>query len=593
MTPEENHQAEELRRALAARAADVEPGPDAYARLEARIAGEPTTPIVVLENRERANESRRGGRPSLPPRILAAAAALLLVIGGGAFLAGQNAPSDTVTADGGTTIAPAAEEDEPPPPIEHDDSSASVVMEAAPLNDAGEEPLDEEIPVEPELPPAPSNFVFGPVRSTRLEAATAFMDLVRRSDVVVEIDEARAFVTAVDEGEGVEIEVTTLELASRPMDNGEPGYTVISASTGAAVIDEPAPQMRLTSDDGLTDEGLTVAGTGHGFEGGLNIEVFASEDGVLLHRRPAMAGNFGESAPFSTTVPVAGDEFVWVVVESTGGLDAVAPFSAVAVQYDAPLPSISYVVSGIEIDDPDGGLLLRRAPLDGSAAGNIVEAAIPAGTGGIVRRGDAASPVRANEWWNVELPDGATGWVNSRYLTREGNVSEDSLAALADEFSAALVSNDPEAFAALPWATNKPVRVGWSGGLVNASASELASAQFWDTTRIWTIPAEFEDGTSTETPRSFLSPTPAGQTSVAEMQFEYPESFDDVSPYGSIDVGGERAVFGSEFAGSTAVLIRHPNDNEGSGWQHTAVFVERTPSGGAQIVGVVIVFWIP
>ncbi len=579
---------DELREVLAARAEMFEPSENAYLDLKRRVAAEthPIDPTQVGNrngrNRGGRNRNSRTGWGSSGPRILAVAASLALLVGAAAFALQRQTDSEQVTADSGiTTTASSSKE-----PAGSSDAQSEMAAEIVPDDPAVTQVYD----VDPArligVQPAPAG-VFGPPRASWQAAALDFLELLHlpsdRARLVPDGDLVQVFATSED---GSERAVTALKIASTTLNNGEDGFVVVRATSPEVTIDSPSVQQSIKKSS------VVVSGEGTGFEATVGIRLYSADDGVLLDVAPAMAGNFGKLAPYEQRLSAAGRENAWVVAISTGGSDmGIEAFSAVAVKIDAPLPTDTHTVSGIPLDDPDGGLVVRDMP--GTSEGQEL-LVLPSGLSDVRRRG-VVSMVDGQAWWNIWLPaadtqslDRKAGWVNSAYLTSGDPVGEASLREIANDFIGATKAGGV-AFDQLPWST-RPIHVGWTRGLKVLSASGLNSTEAWDQDRDWLIPEErFSKKVETASLRSFvdsLAPDPVGN----EFSYESVISV-GVDPVATSPYGADQAELATRFAGTSWVQIADPG-NGGSEWQTTTLFVESGADGPA-IVGIVVTFWIP
>ncbi|MEZ5339931.1 MAG: hypothetical protein R2706_00335 [Acidimicrobiales bacterium] len=293
---------DQLRTALQHKANGIEPSADSYVKLSARISAEKPHPIRLVDR----------------ARFLAAAAAVVAVLGGiGLYVAGQD--EDGAVIAGSPTTVPIDETTTSEPDDATTDNGATAVIEAPDLQ----------------------GFIAGPVRPTREEAAIAFLDLLGIGYYDVTVVDNRAEVRSSTEDGSAGSVVSALQLARVESQNG---YAVAEATSDSVVIDSPVPPQDRTYDI-LTNNEIPVSGEGTGFEAALGVEVVSAIDGTVLERTGTSAGNFGELAPFDTTVHLYGKGRAWIVVRSSGGADNVTePFAAVPVSYDAPRHPTIYTV---------------------------------------------------------------------------------------------------------------------------------------------------------------------------------------------------------------------------------------------------------
>ena len=528
--------------AFQAQADRFEPSNDAYAKL---------AHAVTQEQDRRASQSRSLGwfRP------LAAAAAVVAVVGvGGVFVANQGSQSlDTGPGgdDGAAAVDVASEEQDESegttPPTE---DPVVATTEPEPANDG--ETVTETENDGSGATNADGVAGYGPIRATKLEAAQAFMDLLRMDNGAPEMDaDGRVLVRSFGEG-GVGEGMIVAELA---MANLDEGFAVAEAYAELIVIDAvfqgPA--------DGPT---MRIEGSGTGFESVLDIKVMAAFDNRVLGSGFVMAGNLGEPTPFTAEVDVVGDEHGWVVVSSSGGASGVIdPFAAKSVSFTSVADPNEYAVIGVAADDPDGGLVVRSGP----GAGNDVVGVIPGGTTGLRRNAEFPVPVGTGTWWSVSTEDGLSGWVNSRYVASNEAVSADELASLASQLP--FLVTEP---AGLPLIRRAPVAIGTIGDPLAETAARLQEGAGWTEKRSFPFPDSYGEPQET----SLIALTDA-------------EGWADISP----EIGGlytyesVREAASVNFAGLSSIVFGP--DNPTGPWAKTSVFVEDTP-GQPEIVGIVV-----
>jgi uncharacterized protein YraI len=529
--------------AFQAQADRFEPSNDAYAKL---------AHAVTEDQDRRANQSRAVGwfRP------LAAAAAVVAVVGvGGVFVANQGSQSlDTGPGgDDGTAAAEVASEeqgesDETTPPTED-----PVVATTEPATADGET----ESPTETDNGESATSNAdgvpgYGPIRATELEAAQAFMDLLRLDNGAPEMDaDGRVLVRSFGEG-GVGEGRIVAELA---MANLNEGFAVAEAYAELIFVDA----VFQGPDDGST---MRIEGSGTGFESVLDIKVMAAFDNRVLGSGFVTAGNLGEPTPFTAEVDVVGDEHGWVVVSSSGGASGVIdPFAAKPVSFKSVTDPTEYAVIGVAADDPDGGLVVRSGP----GTGNDAVGVIPGGTTGLRRNAEYPVPVGTGTWWSVTTEDGLSGWVNSRYVASNEAVSADQLASLASQLP--FLITEP---AGLPLIRRAPVAIGTIGDPLAATAAELREGSGWTDKRSFPFPDSYGEPQET----SLIALTEA-------------EGWVDISP----EIGGlytyesVREAASVNFAGLSSIVFAQ--DNPTGPWAKTSVFVEDTP-GQPEIVAIVV-----
>jgi len=549
----------ELRATLRAHADEFEPRPDAYDVLLARVESEPGDQL----------EARR--KRSVAPRLLVAAVSLVLLGAAGLFLADRTGneavvalPSTSVTSD--------------PSSVGELDESET---EADGSNDAAVTPDEPTFAAAP----APADFVLGPRAATWQLASLEFLDLIQRqsNDAVLE---AEGSIVHVSErlADGSLVPVTDLELGSVELDTGELAFAVVAANSSSIRIESPAALSVVA------DSSMEVSGTGTDVAGPFGVQLISGNDGVkLLTQTAATVGSEG-SMVFETSLPVAGTEWAWVVVDSQTQTRGQMPaFSAVPLSIRAPLPADSYLVTAIPSDDADG-LWVRHLP--GAEQGEAL-VALPPGQANLRVRGLPAV-VDGQVWWNIWLPEKleggrSAGWVNSRHLARQGDLDESTLSAVAEDFIGAYKAGGV-GFDAIPWSSRRPVNVGWSGGLVAFSNVELSTHETWDSEREWAVPAErFGDPTMIATMRKFVDSL-AAKPNESEFAYDHQLSF-GTDPVMASPYGIDQETLTSMFVGTSWVQISDPLAG-GSEWQTTTLFVEAGVTG-PELVGVVVTMWIP
>lgn len=384
----DEHTEATVRQALVDHAESVEPSPDAYATIAARVATSD-------------RHARSSWAASLPVRIAVFGMVTVAAVGGGALLVSQqDSPADQPVAGiddpSDSTAVPSTSSASAPP-------STSTASSTVPSSGLGE--------------------AVGPVRPTKIAAAEAFLDLVGVSGPT-RVEEAGSDVIVRGFGEGgepVDRVVARLELVE-----GSSGWSVASATSDTVIITSPA----MGSEQAGTIE---VAGLGGGFERAIDIVVRSTVDGTVLGTSFASGGQ-GEPEPYETTVGVVGTDRAWVIATSGGGADNVAePFAAVQVSIEGPPDTSEYRVATVPIDDPDGGLNVRAEP-DASSVRLTV-----APWASSLTRTPGQYPVRNGDavWWPVATTDGITGWVNARFVAKADMAG----VALTDEELTSAASN--------------------------------------------------------------------------------------------------------------------------------------------------------
>jgi len=434
-----------VRAALSRRAEEVEPDPNAYALLAAR----------VVEAQKPPGRWVWGPRMRIAVASVASvgllAAGVAAVVGGGVGeIDATNgvsvvvAPSSTGNdrgADADADTGPEADAAPPGAPRELDTEGSDQTEENGESTSSAD---------------AESGAVV-----TREEAAEAFLKLVGVGVQSVDVglgglpDDGEV----VDGGpvDGAVVDVTMIPVVSRREGAGAPGpviatlslaetgtdgtvgdagrFQVVEARSDQVVIDTP------TADAALTGQSeLMVSGRATGFEGLVEIELRSAADGSVLASKTATAGSLGELQPFGATLRLRGTERAWLIVRSSGGAEeAASAFAAVPVSYVGPDDGTDYRVVNIGPDDPDGGLNLRAAPSIKSASLAVIPPDTP------VRRRSGAIPTvtGTTTWWPVVVPSSAggtdlEGWVASSYLAVVDRVdSQDDEASLAARYWAA------------------------------------------------------------------------------------------------------------------------------------------------------------
>ncbi len=530
--------------AFRSQADGVEPSPDAYTKLA----------NAVVNDQDRRT---RGARSIGWLRPIAAAAAVVATVGiGGALLANQGSQSvDTAPGDDQSALqaepVPGAEDDAEPD-VETESITEPVpdttTSTQPPASDGGEVAAGQPAGAVGTTLPG-----YGPIRATRLDAAQAFMDLLRLDDGYPAIvdDQVVVFSFGPDQSTGGDdIIVATLAMA-----NLEDGYAVREAYAESIFIDA----VFGGSGDAAT---MRIEGSGHGFESVLDVRVMGAFDSRVIGAGFVNAGNFGQAEPFEAEVEVFGHEHGWVVVSSSGGADGVIdPFAAKAVSFESVADPVEYAVIGVSEDDPDGGLLVRSGP----GTGNDVLAVLPGGTGGIVRAQAYPVQVGTSTWWSIVTPDDVVGWINSRYLASNEALTAEELSALASRVQF-FTSYPPS----LPLAARLPVAIGSIVEPITVQGEELASFDGWNAQRTFPMPEAY--GEPEQTPLIALTMA---------------EGWVDVEPElaASYTYESNRRAAETYFAGLSYVVFSQENPT--GPWARTFVYAERTPAG-PEIVGIVV-----
>lgn len=498
-------------------------------------------------------------------RPLAAAAAVVTVAGlGVSLLAGQNTqsvgtgpaadqvadqatlqPSDDDAADD----TPQTESTEPMPDAE--EASTEQADQSA-----SQEAVAEETPPAQVPPP-----VAGPVRSTELAAAQAFLDLLRLPHGQPELVDGNVVVRSRFPGGGAiddEHIVATLSVI-----RAAGGYAVSGATTENVTIDD-------LSDERLPDGLLRVAGTGIGFDTQVDVRAVAAYDNRVLAIGSARTEGDDGRGTYLAELPVIGAEHAWIVVSQAGGAGgSIDPFAAKLVSYRAGDDKTNYGVVRVPADDSVNGLNVRDAP--GVNAARL--AVVPAGADGVMRTGEHPVPVGDDLWWSVTTAAGDRGWVNSRFLASLEAPSASSL-----ERVVAKLGVGGTGFAAtpdLPLTRRAPIALGSAADPSAEDASRLFSAENWSSLRRSVDSGEDggDGGDGVEPP----------DQSLAEfLQVDrWQDAEVDLNP--QFNDPADAAAAERYFAGLTSFAIV-PAGEPGQG--KVFVFVEQTPSG-AEIVGII------
>lgn len=544
-----------LAASMSRQAERFEPSADSFLRLQQAVDAEGGATVTTLADRRQ--------RSAGALRLAVAAAALIALIGTAGWLALDSGGEELETGPAATST-PAA----PPTTTVAPSTTTTTATEA----------IEEVVPEVPavEFPSAGGDDITGPRRLTPEEAASAFMTFVRMPYSSIEIDGTVAMVRSRDEdgspGNRVAVE---LDIAAVPMFDpalGD-GYTVVAARAVGDVVTITSPR----AGDTIDTSALAIEGEGLGFERNVAFRLFSNHDGVLLAQSATFAGDL-EPEPYLGSIDVMGRDSGWIVAVADLPADNVTPlFAAIPIEWDAGEDPTVYTVSNVRVGDPDGGLNVRALP--GSDEGEV-RATLPPDTSGIRRRGRVPAFINGVPWWNIRTDAGVEGWVNSHYLVRAGGVPEDQLNAIGDEFATAVTSEDPAAISALPWATHRPITVGWFGGLRDLTAEELRSADFWDATATWTIPSDGGTASLDSSLRQFVkvveSPT------IVATPIDREQTYDNALVQETIDL---------TFHGLASVTIDDADPTVfGPEDRAVTLFVEPTAEG-PRIVGMAV--WVP
>lgn len=532
-----------LTNAFRAQADDFEPTRDSYRRLA-----------------EAVNDADRG--PTVRwLRPLAVAAAVLATVGLGASLLslendtqrlGTEPGSGEVAVDGENPGDAAAVGDGADTGT--GGGSDPVAVDGSGQDTSATAPADGEAPVVATVD-APSSATVGPVRTTQLDAARAFLGLLRQPYGAPEIVDGRMVVRSYREG-GVPATdgpiVATLSLASV-----DGGFAVVEAITETVVIEE-------VSEGDLSSGRLSVGGAGSGFESVVDVRVMSALDNRVLAVGSARAGNFGQSASFTTELPVVGAEHGWIVVSGGGGADGVIePFAARPVSYRAGNDDADYTVVRIPADDPDGGLHLRVEP---STAGRS-QGVIAPGAGGVRRTDRYPVLVGTELWWSVTA-DGKEGWVNSRFVASVEPVTEAQLIDLVQRLGAGGAPFRPSAD--FPVTRRAKVAIGPLGRPTVIDPEMLLSTDGWTVTR--SLPASEPAGGEIE----------AGLVDLYQMDRWAGATIQVGADYASAD----DAAAARRYFGDLPMVAITPESSDSSG-PRTFVFAESTPDG-PEIIGLLV-----
>lgn len=563
--------ANELRQALADKAASIEPRADSYVRLTDRLDA----------------RSQSGAQSShLTPRVMAFAAVLVVVaVAVGALLA--RAPGTQVS-----TTTPAATSPSPtttPQP----EPTVTTVASTAPSSTAPA----------PTAPPVLPDGVVGPIRATKIEAAEAFLSLINRPHGELMVEGSNVEVFAPD-SEAPEFAVTSLTTGGSQAG----GYWVIEARAEDPAIFSPAVGDETTGD-------IRLVGRGTGFESSVTAWLYSASDGSVLDVRAVLAGgptSEGNPEPddFATDLAAVGSDHAWVVVADDSAV-AWGPFSAVPITFAGEPDPTSYVVTGISVDDPDNGLALRHLP--GRDEGEVLRYLAP-GSDAITRNNQPPAVIRGQIWRNITVAnseavegeaagdeadsesngDPNSGWVNSRYLISQAALEEQMLQQLGAQLLDAAASGDAAAMARLPWSESKFVKLGWIGSVEDFDPGLLATEEFWQTTRSWSIPPDFDPSEVEGTYLNFMG--------LAATLGNQPAVEITVSPAGANEpalvYGNDKAVVVSQFPGARHLVLAVPETDQ-SVWHNVHVFIEPSNDragsevGAPRIVGLVVELWVP
>ena len=132
-----------------------------------------------------------------------------------------------------------------------------------------------------------------------------------------------------------------------------------------------------------------------------------------------------------------------------------------------------------------------------------------------------------------------------------------------------------EALAAVPWADDYVIPVGWTGAMVDFDAMALAAPGADGVVVDWSIPEDFTDEPQRLSLASFLG--------LEDREY-------DLLPRAGCCVYGDQAdIVDGWFGGLPTITFV---DRKTSGWQNVHLFVEPTDAG-PRIVGVAVEIWTP
>ncbi len=405
----------------------------------------------------------------------------------------------------------------------------------------------------------------GPVRSTELAAARAFLDLLRLQYGATEpIDDGRVVVRNLVDGQDIDGGDAPIA-ATLHLTRVDGGYAVFAASSEGITIDEvaggPLPDGLLRIDGSDAGSGLPV---GVRVMSALDNRVLAvGQAGAVT---PSLPAESDEPTPFTAELAVVGAENAWVIVFD-GGADpgATEAFAARSVSYRSVDDPAGYAVVRVRPNDPDDGLQLRSGP--GSTEPSL--GVIPAGAGGVRRTGEYPVPIGTELWWSVVTDQGLTGWVNSRYLASTEPLPVDRLRALAERFD----SNGTEAAPAaadLPLTRRADVAIGLPARPLEVPPETLLVADGWTEVRSFPLTADGADSLAASL--DDLRPVDVGLTPTIDVEAEFTSASDQAAAERYFGDLPSVVIAGS---GSDGIATR------------TFLFAESTPDG-PEVVGILI-----
>lgn len=528
--PSDHQVVDRLRLALRDHAAGVEPAPNSYLTLAARVDESSTPP------------------PGRMRGVLLAAAALVVVAGIGAVFLGRDRSGD-VNAVGGTgstlstTVVPA--------PTTTLIPSSTLTTGPSPQTSAPEPagPSVAAIPVA-ELPRA---------RSVD-EAVGSFLHLLGLPGAaeLSTVDGTATLSSPYDE------KVTLAEVFTS---SSADGVAVASATSATVKID------RVTLDAGE----LVVGGSAVAFESVIEVSVIGT-DGARLASTTTTAGCCEDPVPYEARLrlPGAGEAFV-VVSGDNAGSGVLAPFAAQAIRFELSEDPATYTVFRIHPeDDADRGLNVRDLP--GTDEGRVL-ATLPPGTMGIRRLPRMPALVGDSFWWEIEAPDGTVGWVHSSFLTPGGaELSDGELEQLARSAIGLVGGAEDSGLDRLVLSRRVPVALGWIGRPRYVTGPTLTDVSYWTEARRWPVPeATYGESEKLVSLRSLLNPP----------------SVDDpeIIPGAALRYGFEQEMADQYFAGTQAVTVIGPVEDDEPG-RSMVLFYEVGPTG-PQLVGAVASIFVP
>lgn len=549
----ENH----LASALKSRAAGVEPAEGSYLSLQQRVANE-----HLLES----SAARRAGskRSAERGRLVALAAALLLVVGGLGWWGTRAPRTELETIDDGepivtTTTTPSREDDE---------------VETSPETTAPR--IEQQTTTSTTVRSYDGAAFAGPRRSTTDEAARAFLDLIAVEYGELQVDGMAVDVRgpAIGEDEDGQV-IGRLLLEEAEVVKGQPGFHVVAMTSPSVALASPTSEMTVT------ESPMAIVGDAQSAVGVLRVGLLSASDGSVLAGTTTVAP-VGEMGAFTAELEVTGAEWAWLIVSDSGDDGRLNSVAAIPVSFIVDVDAVEYVV--FDLATEAGGLELRDTP--GADQGSLV-ATLPPGTSDIRRKGRVPELIDDRVWWNVEVTVGdelLDGWVDSQYLVEESvlqkrDVAETELIDLGRRLAAAASVGDAEALASLPWAEGQEIPFGWWPGQELIPTAELATAEFWSSSREWSSPGEVGPPVVTLSVLSFLDlPDPAA----VDVQYQLDGA---PSPYGL-----DQEVIAEQFSGVRSVTVVALGED--SEWRTVTLLVENGDNGPV-IVGLGVTIWIP